>query len=166
VLERLLGGLVSITAVDLVATRAAGTGSRIERSAAAAMLPRPVRRRFGVGSQGLPMTLWDPSATLSEVLFFPAIEGGTERVRMGLAAKERESVGEGDSVMPGEDEREMASEGTREAAGEGAGEAAGEAAGDGAGDGAREGAGEEMGGDGGLDPAGNGRGMLGSALES
>ena len=161
-LERFSRGLVSITAVDLVATRAAGTGSRIERSAAAVMVLRPVRRRFGVGSQGLPTTLWDPSSTLSEVLFLPAIAGGTERVRMGLAAKERELVGEGDSVMPGEDEREMAGGGTREAVGDGAGEAAG----DGAGDGAREGAGEEMGGDGGLDPAGNGRGMLGSALES
>ena len=161
VLEKLSGGLVSTTAVDLVATRAAGTGSRIERSAAAAML-RPVRRRFEVGSQGLPTTLWDPSSTLSEVLFFPASEGGTERVGMGLAAKERGLVGNRDSVTSGEGERETAGEGARETAGEGAREAAGE----GAGDGAQEGAGEEMGGDGDLDPAGDGRRMLGSALES
>ena len=64
----------------------------------------------------------------------------------------------------------MAGNGAGEAAGEGIGEAAGdgigEAAGEGAGDGTQEGASEEMGGDRGLDPTGDGRGMLGSVLES
>lgn len=125
VIEMLSGESVSATGLDRIA---AGTGSRMERSTAAAVL-RPVRRRFEVGSWGWPTTLWDPSSTLSEDLFFLAIEGGAERLGMGLADKERKPVGKGDRVTPGDDAQEVVGEDAREGAGEGAREGAGEGGG-------------------------------------
>jgi hypothetical protein len=111
--------MVFAAGVNRIAARAAGKGS----TCAAAVMLRPVRRCFEVGLWG---SLRDPSTTLSKDLFFPAIEGETERLGTRLAAKEGEAVDEGDRVTPGDSAREVAGEGAQETAGEGAREAAGE----------------------------------------
>ena len=109
--------MVSAAGVNRIAARAAGKGS----TCAAAVMLRPVRCCFEVGLWG---SLRDPSTTLSKDLFFPAIEGETERLGTRLAAKEGEAVDEGDRVVtPGDSAREVAGEGAQETAGEGAQEA-------------------------------------------